>query len=608
MLMPLLRIWKSIRLGLIILGILVVYAYGVQVTKVSLNEFRNPTRQQSRIRVMRALARPEIFEYEKEEFHVYTPIWVPCPARASTPTPSQPDEPYVVLVPPCGNPGEKIQVEGYHFEPNTEGPINFIPSSDPSYAVALQRGKVQTDAEGHFIATIVLPERPSDEVQYIRITTRRNVGLPRLSKTAYETWDKIVETVFLALLATTLGTLLALPVSFLAARNLMRDVKSPLSSIALSILGVPLGFLLGIWLASWVSRVGQMVNANLGLTISSVAVSPLILYRAMRWALPQEEGSVRLTLKVLRIIVLFFISAFVLLTFYLLAALLMRGGSAIIGGLGKLAFLGNFIIQCGDILMTGLPAITALAGGLVASSVANRFGQLMIERFSMTILKSMNLLLAPLAGATLFTLLGAGINWLYEINDPLSTFWLPLGVGVALGVFLALRTKPKDALPIGIYIYYVTRTILNAVRSIEALIMAIVAVIWVGIGPFAGVLALGLHTVAALAKLYSEQIESILPGPIEAVQATGANRLQTIIYAVVPQIIPPYISFTMYRWDINVRMSTIIGFAGGGGIGFLLQQNINLLNYRAASTQMLAIAIVVATMDYISSTLREKFV
>jgi phosphonate transport system permease protein len=118
--------------------------------------------------------------------------------------------------------------------------------------------------------------------------------------------------------------------------------------------------------------------------------------------------------------------------------------------------------------------------------------------------------------------------------------------------------------------------------------------------------ALSLHTIAALAKPYSEQAESIMPGPLEASLA-GANRLQTIIY-VIPQIIPPYISFTMYRWDINVRMSTIIGFAGGGGIGFLLQQNINLLNYRAASVQMIAIAIVVASMDYLSSAMRERVV
>ncbi|MCB0144308.1 MAG: ABC transporter permease subunit, partial [Caldilineaceae bacterium] len=115
-------------------------------------------------------------------------------------------------------------------------------------------------------------------------------------------------------------------------------------------------------------------------------------------------------------------------------------------------------------------------------------------------------------------------------------------------------------------------------------------------------------TVASLAKLYSEQVESIMDGPLEAVLATGANRLQMIVYAVIPQIIPPYISFTMYRWDINVRMSTIIGFAGGGGIGFLLQQNINLLNYRAASAQIFAIAIVVSLMDYISSALRQRVV
>jgi phosphonate transport system permease protein len=143
---------------------------------------------------------------------------------------------------------------------------------------------------------------------------------------------------------------------------------------------------------------------------------------------------------------------------------------------------------------------------------------------------------------------------------------------------------------------------------VEAVIMAIVFVIAVGIGPFAGVLALGLHTIVSLAKLYSEQVESISAGPLEAIQATGANRLQTIIYAVIPQIVPPYISYTMYRWDINVRMSTIIGIVGGGGIGFVLIQNINLLNYRAASAQMIAIAIVVSMMDYISSVMREKYV
>ena len=180
--------------------------------------------------------------------------------------------------------------------------------------------------------------------------------------------------------------------------------------------------------------------------------------------------------------------------------------------------------------------------------------------------------------------------------------------GAVVGLYLAFRSRNIGSIGTGLTVYYIARTIFNTLRSVEPLIMVIVFVVWVGIGPFAGSLALALHTTAALAKLYSEQVENISEGPLEAVRATGATRLQTVVYAVAPQIVPPYISFTMYRWDINVRMSTIIGFAGGGGIGFVLQQNINLVQYRAAAVQMLAIAIVVASMDYISSRLRERFV
>jgi phosphonate transport system permease protein len=157
-------------------------------------------------------------------------------------------------------------------------------------------------------------------------------------------------------------------------------------------------------------------------------------------------------------------------------------------------------------------------------------------------------------------------------------------------------------------IYSIVRTILNIIRSIEPLIWAIIAVLWVGLGPFAGVIALTLHSVAALGKLYSEAIESIDPGPIEAVHATGANRLQTIVYAVLPQVLPPFISFTIYRWDINVRMSTIIGAVGGGGIGFLLIQWIRLLDYQAAGIAVWFIAITVAVLDYVSSEIRERYV
>jgi len=171
--------------------------------------------------------------------------------------------------------------------------------------------------------------------------------------------------------------------------------------------------------------------------------------------------------------------------------------------------------------------------------------------------------------------------------------------------FLAARNLMSGN-PITMGIYYIFRTIFNILRSIEPLIMAIVFVVWVGLGPFAGVLALVLHSIAELSKLYSEAVESIDSGPIEAITATGANRLQTIVYAIIPQIIPPYIAFTIYRWDINVRMSTVIGFVGGGGIGYLLQQWIGLLMYEEVGAAVWAIALVVALMDYASANVREK--
>ncbi|MBN1814043.1 MAG: phosphonate ABC transporter, permease protein PhnE [Anaerolineae bacterium] len=173
--------------------------------------------------------------------------------------------------------------------------------------------------------------------------------------------------------------------------------------------------------------------------------------------------------------------------------------------------------------------------------------------------------------------------------------------------FLAARNLMSGS-PLTMALYYITRTLLNIIRSIEPLIWAILAGVIVGLGPFAGVIALTVHSVAALGKLYSESIESIDPGPIEAIQATGATRLQTIMYAVVPQMIPPFVSFSIYRWDINVRMSTVIGLVGGGGIGFLLTQYIRLLDYRSAGIAVWFIAITVATLDYVSAEIRQRFV
>ncbi len=173
--------------------------------------------------------------------------------------------------------------------------------------------------------------------------------------------------------------------------------------------------------------------------------------------------------------------------------------------------------------------------------------------------------------------------------------------------FFAAKNLMYSTLP-GRVAYVAIRTISTVFRSIEAIVWAIIFCVWVGIGPFAGMLALWIHSIASLVKLYSEQIENIDPGPVEAIRATGASTLQVWRYAVSPQILAPYLAFTIYRWDINVRMATIVGFVGGGGIGLALNQQQQMLAWRNVGLIMWLIALVVWVMDMFSGYIREKLV
>jgi phosphonate transport system permease protein len=183
-----------------------------------------------------------------------------------------------------------------------------------------------------------------------------------------------------------------------------------------------------------------------------------------------------------------------------------------------------------------------------------------------------------------------------------TVFAIPFAFFISF--FAARNLMPKTWL--GNIVYVIIRTLATIVRSIEAIVWAIIFCVWVGIGPFAGMLALWVHSIAALIKLYSEQIENIDPGPVEAVKATGAATLQVWRYAVIPQILSPFLAFTIYRWDINVRMATIVGFVGGGGIGLALQQQQQMLAWRSVGLIMWMIALVVWVMDMISGAVRQS--
>jgi phosphonate transport system permease protein len=140
------------------------------------------------------------------------------------------------------------------------------------------------------------------------------------------------------------------------------------------------------------------------------------------------------------------------------------------------------------------------------------------------------------------------------------------------------------------------------------MVYALFFVASVGLGPFPGVLAVVTYTVMTLAKLYSEAIEGIEPGPVEAIAATGASRLQVLRFGVLPQVLPLFASYVLYRLETNIRAATILGFVGAGGIGFYIQTYLRMINYPAASAVLLVLVAMVMGVDFASSRLRARIV
>ena len=601
----------------------VVYAYGFQVVDVNLDRIGDPIRQERISNVIRALGSPDLLVYETTATNVDVEFAMPCPGGGFVPSTAGGGA-TISVDPSCADPRAVVTVTGEGFGSNEAINISFVPPN----GVELRVAQTRATADGTFTAQAQLPNRPDEAVQLIRVTSRETVGSifnpasvpsgeidpdtgeeimlrsPRWSQNAEATWKGIIETIFLALIATTVGTLVAMPLSFFAAKNLMSDVRVPALNVGLAIVALPIGAAAG-WYAAMAG--GYLVDLLPGsaLLLGAVAIALVWLaFRALRLAVPLpevERGTVVKMVAGMGAILGFVLAAMTTVRFMVI------GGNAAADVLGPLSFLGTFVERLGEIMALAFGVLTGVVGALALAILASKFSYSVAKRVNAQVNVILSVIACGLAGAVIAVGIGQVLAWLYEIFDRTATVVMPALIGAVIGLAVGIWGARRGQLGSGLGIYYIFRTLFNTLRSIEALILALVFVIWVGLGPFAGTLALALHTIAANAKLYSEQVESISSGPLEAVRATGATRLQTVVYAVVPQIVAPFIAFTMYRWDINVRMSTIIGFVGGGGIGLILQQNINLLNYRGAAAQILAIAIVVAAMDYVSSRLRERY-
>lgn len=182
-----------------------------------------------------------------------------------------------------------------------------------------------------------------------------------------------------------------------------------------------------------------------------------------------------------------------------------------------------------------------------------------------------------------------------------------VGTGVAALLALPLGfASARNAAPR--WLFRTTRAVLNVFRAIDTLVYALLFVAAVGLGPFPGVLAVIAYTATVLAKLYSEAIEAIDPGPVEAVTATGASALSVLRWGVVPQLVPQFLSFTLYRFETNIRAAAILGFVGAGGIGFYIQTHLRTFNYPAASAVLLVLVGLVMVVDWGSSRLRARLV
>jgi phosphonate transport system permease protein len=158
------------------------------------------------------------------------------------------------------------------------------------------------------------------------------------------------------------------------------------------------------------------------------------------------------------------------------------------------------------------------------------------------------------------------------------------------------------------WIYQPVRRLMDAFRAINEMVFAMLFVVAVGLGPFAGVLALFVHTTGILAKLFSEAVEAIDPRPVEGIRSTGATRLQEVIFGIIPQVLPLWISYSLYRFESNVRSATVLGIVGAGGIGMVLWEVIRGFYYAETAAIMIIIIVTVSLLDLLSQRLRKMFV
>jgi len=199
-------------------------------------------------------------------------------------------------------------------------------------------------------------------------------------------------------------------------------------------------------------------------------------------------------------------------------------------------------------------------------------------------------------------------EWRIYLNEMVITLhiaiWgtlLAVVCAVPCGLLCSANVTPA-------WVHQPMRRLMDAARAINEIVFAMLFVVAVGLGPFAGVLAIFVHTTGVLAKLFSEAVEAIDPQPVEGIRSTGANAVEEVVYGVIPQVLPLWISYSLYRFESNVRSAAVVGMVGAGGIGVVLWEIIRSFQYAQTCAVMIMIIVTVSLIDLASARVRKAFI
>lgn len=675
--------------------VLLIYVLAWDVTGVNLE--RLVTRVGNAGLILNDIFHPDLLTRDTITQQGATTIWIPCSTPPQTASPGGGSGLPVGADKVCGTVGDPIVIAGQGFLPNETGNVYWTEyggTNDVQVRANNAPFLITTDAEGKFVASFNIPTfagrdglDPSNPVvQGIEARFVQEVGPLKPSEnfgvligtieqipapTALVSlglvpaggtipWVKaggIFVTIALGLLATIISFIVAAPLSFFGAHNIMGKVRggTVIYYVARGIFNFVRSIdtlILAIILVTW-TGLGALTGL-LALSIHSIAAVAKLYSEEVEHIDPGPvEANTAVGGNLLQNI-RFAVIPQIIPSF--LAYSLLRWDinmrSATVVGLVSAAGIGFYIfesIRKGGYREYGAALWCIVVVVLIVDYLSSYWRQQILvnttkisadppKPFYKTrrgILYTVGLLLVfivswNLAGIdlrkffegapTFLSVLGDYVAidtsaevWVLVIRNMLVTILQAL-LATTIGGILALPFAFLGARNITgrtratVWVYYVARFILSFMRSIEAVLYGSVFVFWIGVGPFAGMLALSIATFGLIGKLFSEAVENIEEGPVEALQATGANRLQSIAFAVVPQIVPPFISYAIYQWDINIRLATIIGFTGGGGIGQVFLNFNGQLQYHKAGAVVLAIVVVVALMDFASAKIRQRLV